>query len=221
MGAVGGNYWIALREGVIIASRNASVSGHHPTIRRVSDDFFQSSVQHCCLLPSSALICREIPLRTSTTHKSCKHLSHFGHKASSLCHKSQTPSKTQKHTRRPSQVRERRSHTESSFLRSKKRVSLEIQGIASMYGSLRASQNYRLLWASRCFVPTLGSTTLGSTPAQKVKGRCTLQRSKDLNVLGCVRGRNTQSSVLSTNGRAMILQFIASCRLKIAIGHVK
>ena len=117
MGAVRGNYRIALREVVLIASRNASEKGHHPTIRRVSDDFFQSSVQHCCLLPSSALICREIPLRTSTTHKSCKHLSHFGHKASSLCHKSQTPSKTQKHTRRPSQVRERRSHPESSFSR--------------------------------------------------------------------------------------------------------
>ena len=44
---------------------------------------------------------------------------------------------------------------------------------------------------------------------------------KDPDVLDLVRDRKTESSTLSTNGQAMTLQLIASCRFVLTIGDVR
>ena len=56
---------------------------------------------------------------------------------------------------------------------------------------------------------------------QEVTCRCTLQAFKDPDVLDLVRERKTKSPTLSTNGRAKILQLIASSRFVLTIGDVK
>ena len=56
---------------------------------------------------------------------------------------------------------------------------------------------------------------------QEVNCWCTLQGFKDPDVRDLVRDRKTESSTLSANGRAMILQAIASCRFVLTTGDVK
>ena len=51
--------------------------------------------------------------------------------------------------------------------------------------------------------------------------RCTLQGSKDPDVLDLLRERKTESPTLSTNSLAMTLQLIASCRFVMTIRDVK
>ena len=55
----------------------------------------------------------------------------------------------------------------------------------------------------------------------KVKCRWTLQGSRDPDVVDLVNHRKTETSTLSTNGRATILQLIASCRFVLTLGHVR
>ena len=56
---------------------------------------------------------------------------------------------------------------------------------------------------------------------EEVKCRCTLQGFKDPDILDLVRQGRTASPTLSTNGRGLILQLIASCRFHMAIGDVR
>ena len=60
-----------------------------------------------------------------------------------------------------------------------------------------------------------------SNGARQVVCRCTLQGFKDPDVLDLVRDRNTESPTLSTDGRAMILQLIVSCRFVLTVRDVK
>ena len=63
--------------------------------------------------------------------------------------------------------------------------------------------------------------TMKDDGAQEVKCRCTLQGFKDPDILDLLPDRKTESSTLSTNGRAMFLQLIASCRFVLTVGDVK
>ena len=56
---------------------------------------------------------------------------------------------------------------------------------------------------------------------QEVTCRCTLQEFKDPDALDLVRDRKTESPTLSANGRALILQLIASCRFALTVGDVE
>ena len=56
---------------------------------------------------------------------------------------------------------------------------------------------------------------------EEVKFRCTLQGFKDPDILDLVREGRTASPTMSTNGRAMLLQTLASCKFKMTIGGVK
>ena len=55
----------------------------------------------------------------------------------------------------------------------------------------------------------------------EVNCRCNLQGFKDPRVLNLVRDRKTEIDTLSTNGRAMTLQLIASCRFALTMRDVK
>lgn len=56
---------------------------------------------------------------------------------------------------------------------------------------------------------------------EEVKWRCTLQGFKDPDILQLVKGGKIASPTLSTNGRALILHTLASCKFQMTIGDVK
>ena len=57
--------------------------------------------------------------------------------------------------------------------------------------------------------------------SREVKFPCDLQKFQEPHMLDVVRGRKTESPTLSTHGRAMMLQLIASCRFEMVIGDVQ
>ncbi|CAK0795301.1 unnamed protein product [Prorocentrum cordatum] len=61
----------------------------------------------------------------------------------------------------------------------------------------------------------------GDDGKEEVKCRCTLQGFKDPDILDLVREGRTASPTMSTNGRAMLLQTLASCKFDLTIGDVK
>ena len=62
---------------------------------------------------------------------------------------------------------------------------------------------------------------VGDDGSEEVKCRLTLQGFKDPDLFELMRGNQTMSPTLSTNGRGMVLQLLATCRFRMALGDIE